>query len=252
MPRKSREKSDTDIYHVMMRGINKQNIFEDDEDHLKFLEVLKDCKAISGFKIFAYCLMGNHLHLLIKVENEKLEQIFKRIGTRFVYWYNHKYGRTGHLFQDRYKSEPIDNESYLLTVLHYIHQNPVKAGICKMPDEYEWSSYKEYLEDRGITDRDSVLLILSLDNKESLYKLIRQAEETNAKSNLENEQYDRRKTDKEALNLISDLCKVNSPFELQQMSVKDRDRNLEVLKQNGLSIRQISRLTGISFAIVRK
>ena len=125
MPRKSRAKSENGIYHIMLRGINKQIIFEDEEDNKKFLEVLKECKDICDFKLFAYCLMGNHIHLLLKVEKEELEQIFKRIGARFVYWYNLKYKRSGHLFQDRFKSEPINDDNYFLNVLHYIHQNPV-------------------------------------------------------------------------------------------------------------------------------
>ena len=128
MPRTARTKSESGIYHVMLRGINQQVIFKDEEDNRKFLEVLNDCKAVSGYKLFAYCLMGNHIHLLIKVEKEDLEQIFKRIGGRFVYWYNGKYSRGGHLFQDRYKSEPVETDEYFLAVLRYIHQNPVKAG----------------------------------------------------------------------------------------------------------------------------
>lgn len=99
MPRRARMKSESGIYHIMLRGINRQQIFEDEEDFQKYLDVLKDCKAVSEFKLFAYCLMGNHIHLLIKPENEPLDLIFKRIGSRFVYWYNWKYHRSGHLFK---------------------------------------------------------------------------------------------------------------------------------------------------------
>ena len=96
MPRQARKKSSSGIYHIMLRGINQQQIFEDSEDFNKFLQVLKDSKAISEFKIFAYCLMGNHIHLLIQEQKEPIEQIMKRIATRFVYWYNIKYQRVGH------------------------------------------------------------------------------------------------------------------------------------------------------------
>lgn len=85
MPRQARIKSKSGIYHVMLRGINQQQIFEDSEDYDKFLQVLKDCKAISVFDLYAYCLMGNHVHLLIKENKEPIEQIIKRIGARFVY-----------------------------------------------------------------------------------------------------------------------------------------------------------------------
>ena len=88
--------------------------------------------------------MSNHIHLLIREEEESLEQIFKRIGSKYVYWYNVKYQRKGHLFQDRFKSETVENETYFLTVIRYIHQNPVKAGICEKIDDYKYSSFQEY------------------------------------------------------------------------------------------------------------
>jgi REP element-mobilizing transposase RayT len=113
-----------------MRGINRQIIFEDKEDNERFLETLKTGKSKSGFNLYAYCLMGNHLHLLVKVEKEDLEMIIKRIAGSYVYWYNLKYRRCGHLFQDRYKSETIEDDAYLLTVIRYIHQNPLKSCIC--------------------------------------------------------------------------------------------------------------------------
>lgn len=99
MPRQARKKSESGIYHVMLRGINQQQIFEDEEDYEKYLQILRECKAVSGFKLFAYCLMGNHVHLLIKPEQEPLEQVFKRIGGRYVYWYNVKYQRLGIYFK---------------------------------------------------------------------------------------------------------------------------------------------------------
>ena len=141
MPRTARKKSNTGIYHVMLSGINQQRIFEDDEDNEKFLLTLSDCKKAGGFELYGYCLMGNHVHLLIKVAKEELEQIFRRIEARYVYWYNWKYKRSGHLFQDRYKSEPVEDDRYFVSVLRYIHQNPVKAKLCKKPEEYKWSSY---------------------------------------------------------------------------------------------------------------
>ncbi|MCL2672285.1 MAG: transposase [Clostridiales bacterium] len=126
MPRTARRKSENGLYHVMLRGINQQQIFHDNEDNEKFLAVLKECKKVSEFELHAYCLMGNHVHLLLRTGKEELEQIFKRIGVRYVYWYNWKYKRTGHLFQDRYKSEPVENDEYYFTVLRYIHQNPIR------------------------------------------------------------------------------------------------------------------------------
>ena len=91
MPRTPRQKSDSGIYHIMLRGINQQIIFEDDEDYIKFIDTLKSYKAISGYEVFAYCLMSNHVHILLKVGKEDLDVIMKRIAGSYVYWYNWKY-----------------------------------------------------------------------------------------------------------------------------------------------------------------
>lgn len=115
----------------MMRGINRQAIFYDEADFSKFLETLLKYKEISGYEIYAYCLMDNHVHLLLKVGREPLEQIMRRICGSYVYWYNTEYQRIGYLFQDRFKSEVVENDSYFLTVLRYIHQNPLKAEVSK-------------------------------------------------------------------------------------------------------------------------
>ncbi|MGV8147276.1 MAG: transposase [Alkaliphilus sp.] len=121
MPRQKRKISEIGIYHIMIRGINRQMIFEDDEDYCKFLEVLKTTKEKSEFEIYGYCLMGNHVHLLLREGKESLSKVMQRICSCFVYWYNSKYDRYGHLFQERFKSEVVENEAYLITVLRYIH-----------------------------------------------------------------------------------------------------------------------------------
>ena len=101
MARTARATGDSGIYHVMLRGINRQRIFEDDEDRDRFLEILKKSKEKDGFDLIAWCLMPNHVHLMIHENEVKLGTIFRRIGASYVYWFNGKYERTGHLFQDR-------------------------------------------------------------------------------------------------------------------------------------------------------
>lgn len=248
MPRKAREKSESGIYHIMLRGINQQLIFEDEEDNRKYLEILKDCKAVSEYKLFAYCLMGNHIHILLKVEKESLEQIFKRVGGKFVYWYNGKYKRAGHLFQDRFKSEPVDDDRYFLTVIRYIHQNPIKANKVKKVSEYVYSSYNEYInpENDQLIDMDFVLDII---DKE---EFIRFNNEYNEDKCLELEESGYRVTDEQAKKVILKLTKCHNSAEFQELDIKMRDKCLKKLKEKGLSIRQISRLTGVSFGVVRK
>ena len=128
---------------------------------MKFVDALVKYKAISGYQLFAYCLMSNHIHILLQVGKEDLDIILKRIAGSYVYWYNWKYYRKGHLFQDRFRSEPIDDFDYFLTVLRYIHQNPIKAGIVIKISEYKYSSYHEYEQnDKGYTDKTFVLNLI--------------------------------------------------------------------------------------------
>ena len=246
MPRQARRKSESGVYHIMLRGINKQVIFEDEEDNFKFLETLKKYKAISGYKIFAYCLMSNHVHLLLKVEKEDIDLIIKRVASSYVYWYNWKYKRNGHLFQDRFKSEPVENDSYFLTVVRYIHQNPLKAGVCKSIDGYNFSSYNEYVKKADLVDTDFCLGII---DKEQFLDF---NNEYNEDVCLEIEKDNFRLTDDEAREIIFKISKCRTITQFQNLNIDKRDKCLKLLRVNGLSIRQISRLTGIGFNVVRK
>ena len=247
MPRIPRQKSESGIYHIMLRGINQQVIFEDEEDYYKFVETLENYKAVSGYKIFAYCLMSNHIHILIKVEKEELDLIMKRIAGRYVYWYNWKYYRKGHLFQDRFRSEPIEDNSYFLTVLRYIHQNPVKAGIVKSIDDYRFSSYNDYIEeDSSVVDYN---FALSLMNKEE-FIIFNNEQSSDVCLDINPTEF--RINDSDARNIIKKVSKCENATEFQSLSQDKRYKYIRKLKEKGLSIRQISRLTGISFAIVRK
>jgi REP element-mobilizing transposase RayT len=114
IPRRAREKSNSGIYHIFLRGINRQDIFEDGEDSQKFLDALQRYKEISAYSLYAYCLMGNHVHLLLQVGVEPLAQFMRRICGSYVYWYNKKYKRIGNLFQDRFKSEPDKDDANFL------------------------------------------------------------------------------------------------------------------------------------------
>jgi len=154
MARKIREISGTGIYHVMLRGVNKQRIFENPSDYeamyriLKFVQstdVNQHAVAENEYFLYAYCLMDNHLHLLIQPNHNELGQIVKRISTAYALYFNRKYERIGHLFQDRYKSETVEDTAYFFTLLRYIHNNPVKAGRCLTPAQYSYSSWHEYI-----------------------------------------------------------------------------------------------------------
>lgn len=251
MPRKAREKSKNGNYHIILRGINKQIIFEDEEDNTKFLQTLNEYKNKSGYKIYGYCLMENHAHILLQEVEEGIETIMRRIGSSYVYWYNWKYKRCGHLFQDRYKSEPIENESYFLTVLRYIHQNPVKAGITKDIESYKWSSYNEFIDKEEIADIDFVLKIFDSNREKAIEKFKTYHREINDEKCLDIEEK-MRLTDDEAIEVIKRICNLKSCLEIQKIDQHTRDKYLKRLKEESLSTRQITRLTGISRGIVLK
>lgn len=251
MPRKPRKKSSTGIYHVMLRGINGQDIFKDDEDRQRFIQTIGEYKEVSKYEIYAYCLMSNHIHILIKENSEELGIIFRRIGASYVYWYNEKYKRRGHLFQDRFRSEPVEDDTYFLTVLRYIHQNPVKAGIVKDIEQYFWSSYNEYIGKDGFCDIEFVLNIFSENNKEAIKKFRKfTAQENNDKCLEYEEKF--KIDDEEAMKLIERLTGIKDPRQIQKLEKEERNRFVKEFKNIGLSIRQIERLTGISFSIIRR
>lgn len=154
MPRSSRKVSRSGFYHVILRGVNRQNIFFDDKDRRKMLEGLARFCGEEGPELHAYCLMDNHIHLLVRAI-DGLDVFVKQISSSYVYYINHKYGRIGHLFQERYKSEPVDDEQYLLTVFRYILQNPHKAGICEVL-EYRWSNAQQLDGREGICKFDLI------------------------------------------------------------------------------------------------
>ena len=153
MPRLSRETSPTGVYHVMLRGINRSPIFADEDDCRKFVKILRqithpkdaDNKPLPPYcNIHAYCLMTNHIHLLIAEGAEPLANTMKRIGVAYVSYFNKRHDRLGPLFHDRFRSEPVAKAAYFITLLRYIHCNPVEAGIVDAPGKYQWSSWHEY------------------------------------------------------------------------------------------------------------
>jgi len=124
----------------MSRGVNGQDIYVDDHDRLAFLEGLKRVVANASAEILAYCLMGNHFHLAIKVSSIPLSVIMQRLETSYCMLFNYRHKRTGHLFQARYNAKICLTEAYLRTVIQYIVMNPVRAGFVSKPEDWPWSS----------------------------------------------------------------------------------------------------------------
>ena len=154
--------SDANVYHIVLKGINSQQIFYDDDDYISFLKVLKSTCSSYNATLYAFCIMNNHVHLLIKFAENNMPEMFKSFGASFVFRYNRKYTRSGSLFNGRYYSKAVNDDTYLLTVLKYIHFNPVKANLCSKPDEWKWSSFSEYAFRNNIyVDTNFIFSIIS-------------------------------------------------------------------------------------------
>jgi len=252
MPRMPRNRSRSGIYHIVMRGINRQSIFEDEEDCIKFIQTIEKYKEVCEYKLYSYCLMGNHVHLLLKEGKELLEQVMRRVCGSYVLWYNCKYGRVGYLFQDRYKSEPVEDDAYFLTVLRYIYQNPVKAGLVTSVEKYTWCNYSEYIEGNKMTDTDFVLDMFNANREKAVKSLIEYINKPNDDVCMEVSEK-QPITDEVARVIIKDLCKINNTIDLQKFDKHQRNKYLKDLKEGyNLSIRQIERLTGINRGIIQK
>ena len=165
MSRQARIKGEFLIYHVIQRGNERKSLFLSDDDRLKFIETLERMKKKYNFLFYAYCLMDNHVHLLINDNGNDISRLVKSINISYAHYFNRTYKRCGHLFQDRFRSELVDNDGYLLEVSRYIHNNPVRAGIVKEPREYGWSSYNIYSgrvkDEYGLIDKGGILCSFS-------------------------------------------------------------------------------------------
>jgi REP element-mobilizing transposase RayT len=261
MPRKQREKSGTGIYHVMMRGINHQDIFEDRGDYWKFLKLLRmqthpednAGKPLPAHCIvYAYCLMSNHVHLLLRELEEGLVPPIKSIAISYAQYFNYKYEHSGQVFQDRFKSEPVNDMAYFLTLMRYIHQNPVAAGITSSVGSYTWSSWCEYDETKTcavpVCNTQHVLnRITGKELAELVNDLLPKALNI---LDFDNET-EQRISDEKLRQFLSELMGGTSASTLQHYKKEERNRIIKQLKDFGASIRQISRLTGVSFGVIR-
>jgi len=159
MARRARAEVEGGLYHVITRGNNRRQIFNSAADYRKFLLLLAAQKTKLPFFLYAYCLMTNHVHLLLERQATAIGRIMHRLLTGYAQYYNRRYGRIGHLLQGRHKAILCQSERYLTELVRYIHLNPVRAGMVTLAENYEYSSHRAYLgiEPAGIVDVDPVL-----------------------------------------------------------------------------------------------
>jgi len=260
MSRQNRRLSSSHIYHIMLRGNSGRDIFLDDEDRQRFLYTLANKKKDNEFILYAYCLMDNHLHLALKENKDNISHIMKRINTAYVIFFNKKYQQSGHLFQDRFKSEVIEDEPYLLAVIRYIHNNPLKARLVKLPEDYKWSSYSDYLNNQTrLIVIEDVLKLFSKNLPKALSLFIEFSQEEDNHDFLEHKEGNQNKkeinTNQKALNFRDQYLKNNH---LELASLKERrnkifrDKLIRELKSKSvLADKEIANLLEINRGIVQ-
>lgn len=144
MPRTRRKQSGTDVYHVVSRGNNQEKIFPENKDKDYFFGLLKEQTEKFQGQMYAYCIMDNHVHILIKIQLKALSLLMQETNSNYAVYYNGKYRKSGHVFQGRFFSSCVETEAYLISCIRYIHNNPVKAGVVRYITEYPYSSAKYY------------------------------------------------------------------------------------------------------------
>ncbi len=167
MPRKARVLVAHYPHHIVQRGHNRQVVFLADEDYLFYLENLKEWKTKLGIKLYAWCLMTNHIHLIVEPgdDAQTVSELMKRLAGRQAAFVNKQEGRSGALWEGRFKASPVQRDTYLLACCRYVEMNPVRANMVSGPRQYKWSSYRERikLEKRDMLDNAPSYLALSDD-----------------------------------------------------------------------------------------
>jgi REP element-mobilizing transposase RayT len=253
MPRKPRVTSSTGYYHVMVRGINKEIIFKTSANKEMIYTLIKDAAEKENFEIGAWCIMDNHIHLLIKSDLESMAKIIKVMNLKYGAYYNNENNRSGPVFGDRYRSENIEDEKYLLEVLRYIHNNPVKAKKVNDPSGYKWSSYNQYtIEKKGdinINQRNFIKTLFG-NNMEAFIEFHKIKEEKiflDLKEDMESQKIELSHTIIKEYFIKNEITGIN---ELKSRPNLAKELIIRLSLIPGMTIRQMSDLTGVSIGTI--
>ena len=248
MARIARIKSATGIYHVMIRGNNKQTIFHADEDYEKFFALLTGKVLKKSMYNYAWCLMPNHVHLLIKEKDQPISDIFRDILSPFGYWYNLKYNRVGHLFQARFRSEPVQDRTYFLRIFRYIHRNPLEGNLCKKMEDYHWSSFAYYFRSGKYQPGDVILNLMTREELEQYH--YEKDEDDSVFLDIDHEEI-KKLTEEEIIAMVEHSGFVEHISAVKSLPREIRTKVLELMLHAGVSYRKISELTGVSMSVIR-
>ena len=243
------------IYHVILKGIDGHDIFYDNNDKDFFLKQILTTKQSFNYIVYSYCLMSNHVHLVIKCKNELLSKAIQSLQIRYVSYFNKKYERTGHLFQGRFKSKAVETQKYFLELCRYVHRNPEKAGI-ELTQKYEWSSYKEYIGKAKIIDKNVLLNYFNNNLNDFIYYTIGMTDVDDIEDFVEYEIINKF-TDAQLASIIMKKFNLSS---IGQINLFFKNREPDFLKEdlkkitsiNGTNITQIARVIRINRNLIQK
>lgn len=250
MAYRKRIESEADLYHVFARGTGRRLIFEDDEDRAEYRRRMEVVLRETSGSLCAWCLMGNHVHLVAHMGIDALAAFMKRLNGGYARFFNGRHGRSGHLFEARFGSEPITSEEQLMAAVRYVHRNPLKPGLSETCD-YEWSSYGEYIGVPRLVDTDFVLDLFGglrfflafheHDGDDSFLDAPEFAGEADVAAAAP-----KRMTEEEAVSLAKSLLGEERFERIAGLPREQRDGCLVLLRDNGMSIRQIELVTGVN------
>ena len=249
MPRVARKISKTKVYHIILRGNDRQDIFFDEQDYKKFIKEIIRTKEKYKFDLYAYCLMNNHVHLLIYDKNDSLSKCMQSLEVSYSKYFCQKYEKTGHLFQNRFSSREVETERYLVNVCRYIHQNPAKAGMSTI-ENYKWSSYNEYLVKEKIINSKLICEILGKENFVDFHRNI--TEDVSGKEFLEYEIVEKM-SDEQAKKYIQNILEIKDITKIKDLDIVERNKKIQKLNIiKGVSKAQIARLLGVNKKLVER
>lgn len=255
MPRTSRCLSNSKVYHIILKGIDGQTIFYDNQDRKFFLKQISITKKEFNYIIYAYCLMVNHVHLVIKSEDALLASLMKSLQVRYVNYFNKKYKRTGPLMQNRFKSKNVENIEYFLEVCRYVHRNPENAGIMNTQN-YEWSSYKEYTGKEKIINKSALLHYFNNDIEAFKRYTLKKDNVEEINSFVEYEMIDKL-VDDQLIQYIMNKFEINNVQDVPSFFKNKNKEELEkILKEisnvEGINITQVARITRLGRRTIEK